>query len=178
MLIVRSHKTASIRLLQVFFNDSSIVQSSRLSKACYNSDFVLSADYTEIHFSFKDVGKTEYRITEDLESINWCFSNNGLICNTKKTVTMVIASHRAVKTARDVRIYYGDSLLEQKRSFKYLGVIIDESLSWSSHISYVASRAYPKLKLMNRILSYLDPTTLLKIYKATMLPILDCGCIL
>ena len=77
---------------------------------------MLSADYTEIHFSFKDVGKTEYRITEDLESINWYFSNNGLICNTKKTVTMVIASHRAVKTARDVRIYYGDSLLEQKRS--------------------------------------------------------------
>ena len=70
LLIVRSHKTASIRLLQVFFNDSSIVQSSRLSKACYNSAFVLSADYSEIHFSFKDVGKTEYRINEGLESIN------------------------------------------------------------------------------------------------------------
>ena len=91
---------------------------------------------------------------------------------------MVIASHRAVKTARDVRISYGDSLLEQKRSFKYLGVIVDESLSWSSHISYVVSRAYPKLKLMNRILSFLDPTTLLKIYKAPILPILDYGCIL
>ena len=91
---------------------------------------------------------------------------------------MVIASHRAVKTARDVRIYYGDSLLEQKRSFKYLGVIVDESLSWNSHISYVVSRAYPKLKLMNRILSFLDPTTLLKIYKAPILPILDYGCIL
>ena len=78
-------------------------------------------------------------------------------------MTMVIASHRAVKTAGDVRIYYGDLLLEQKRSFKYLGVIVDESLSWSSHISYVASRVYPKLKLLNRISSFLDPTTLSKI---------------
>ena len=76
---------------------------------------------------------------------------------------MVIASHRAVKTAGDVRIYYGDLLLEQKRSFKYLGVIVDESLSWSSHIFYVASRVYPKLKLLNRISSFLDPTTLSKI---------------
>ena len=109
-------------------------------------DFVLSADDTEIHFSFKDVGKTEYRIHEDLKSIKQWFSDNGLICNTKKTVTMVIASHRAVKTAGDVRIYYGDLLLEQKRSFKHLGVIVDESLPWSSHISYVASRFYPKLK--------------------------------
>ena len=139
---------------------------------------MLSADDTEIHFSFKDVGKTEYRIHEDLKSIKQWFSNNGLICNTKKKVTMVIASHRAVKTAGDVRIYYGDLLLEQKRSFKYLGVIVDESLSWSSHISYVASRVYPKLKLLNRISSFLDPTTLSKIYRATVSPILDYGCIL
>ena len=104
-------------------------------------------------------------INEDLKSINQWFSNNGLICNTKKTVTMVIASHRAVKTARDVRISYGDSLLEQKRFFnKYLCVIVDESFSWNSYISYVASRVYPKHKLLNRISSFLDPTTLLKIY--------------
>ena len=90
---------------------------------------------------------------------------------------MVIASHRAVKTARDVRIYYSDSLLEQKRSFKYLCVILVTN-RWSSHISYVASRAYPKLKLLNRISSFLDPTTLLKIYKVTILPILDYGCTL
>ena len=94
------------------------------------------------------------------------------------TVTMVIASQRVVKTARDVRISYGDSLLEQKRSLKYLGVIVDESLSWNSHLSYVASRVYPKLKFLNRISSFLGPTTLLKIYKATILPILDYGCIL
>ena len=44
-------------------------------------------------------------------------------------VAMVIASHRAVKTARDVHISYGDSLLEQKKSFKFLSVIVDESFS-------------------------------------------------
>ena len=42
-------------------------------------------------------------------------------------VTMVIASHRAVKTARDVHISYGDSLLES--SSMYLSVIVDESFS-------------------------------------------------
>ena len=71
---------------------------------------------------------------------------------------MVIASHRAVKSATDVCISYGDSLLAQKRSFKYLTVIVDETLSWNSHMSYV----YSKLKLLNRISSFLDPTTLLK----------------
>ena len=118
---------------------------NNISKGCHNSGVALFADDTEIHFISKDVGKTKYIIDKDLKSINQWFANNGLICNTKKIVTMVIASHRAVKTARDVHISYGDSLLEQKRSFKYLSVIVDESFSWNSHISYVASRVYPKL---------------------------------
>ena len=87
---------------------------------------------------------------------------------------MVIASHRAVKSVTDVHISYGDSLLEQKRSLKYLTVTVDKSLSWNSHMSYV----YPKLKLLNRISSFLDPTTLLKTYKVTILPIVDYSCIL
>ena len=148
-----------------------------ISKTCHNSDVALFADDTDIRIASKVVGEAEYRINEDLKSINQWFSNNGLLGNTKETVSTVIASHRAVKMARDVRISYGDSSLEQKRSFKYRGVIVDESLSWNSHISdisYVASRVYPKLKLLNRILSFLGSTTLLKIYKAT---ILDYGCI-
>ena len=90
---------------------------------------------------------------------------------------MVIVSHRAVKTARDVHISYGDSLLEQKRSFKYLSVIVDESFSWNSHF-LCRLQSLPQTKLLNRISSFLDPTTLLTIYKATILPILDYGCIL
>ena len=88
---------------------------------------------------------------------------------------MVIASHRAVKSATDVCISYGDSLLAQKRSFKYLTVIVDETLSWNSHMSYV----YPKLKLLNRISSFLDPTTLLKTLSLWAAPfwfLTDLGC--
>ena len=59
----------------------------------------------------------------------------------------------------------------------YLGVVIDESLSWNNHVSYIASRVYPKLKLLNRISSFLSPAILLKTYKMTILPILDYGCI-
>ena len=47
-----------------------------------------------------------------------------------------------------------------------------------TYLMPVASRAYAKLKLLNTISSFLDSTTLLKIYKATILPILDYGCIL
>ena len=90
---------------------------------------------------------------------------------------MIIASHKALKTNRDINIFYGDSILKQQRHFKYLGVVVDESLSWNNHVSYVASRVYPKLKLLSRTSSFLSPEILLKIYKTTNLPIWDYGCI-
>ena len=82
--------------------------------------------------TFESVPKSLARPSTDLMRISkvltsGSLTNNDLLGNTKETVSMVIASHRAVKTARDVRIPYGDSILEQKRSFKYLGVILDES---------------------------------------------------
>ena len=52
-------------------------------------------------------------------------------------VLLVIASHRVVKTARDSvhnDISYSNSIQEQMRSFKYLGVIVEKLLSWNCHI--------------------------------------------
>ena len=69
----------------------------------------------------------------------------------KKSEAMIIASHKALKTNRDVNIFYGDSILKQQRHFKYLSVVVDESLSWNNYVSYVASRVYPKLKLLGKI---------------------------
>ena len=77
---------------------------------------------------------------------------------------MVIASQNAPKSTRDINIFYGNSILPQQKRFKYLGVVVDESLSWSNHVSYVASRAYPKLKLLKRISSFLSPAILVGIY--------------
>ena len=95
----------------------------------------------------------------------------------KRPEAIIIASHKELKTNRDINIFYGDSILKQQRHFKYLGVVVDESLSWNNHVSYVASRVYPKLKLLSRISSFLSPEILLKIYKTTNLPIWDNGCI-
>ena len=50
----------------------------------------------------------------------------------KKSEAMIIASHKALKTNRDIKIFHGDSVLKQQRHFKFLGVVVDESLSWNN----------------------------------------------
>ena len=55
--------------------------------------------------------------------------------------------------------------------------MIYSCLNWNNHISSTAWRIYPKLKLLNRISSFLSHKILLNIYKQTVLPILCYGCI-
>ena len=45
-----------------------------------------------MHSSPKDVAMAEYKINDSLKRINQWFCDNGLICNTKTTETMMIAS--------------------------------------------------------------------------------------
>ena len=149
---------------------------SNISKACHTFTLSLYADDTTMHSSSKNIDLAVYNVNKDLKSVRHWFCRSGLIQNTKKSETVIIASHKALKTNRDINIFFGLNIKEQ-RHFKYLGVVVDESLSWNNHVSYIASRVYPKLKLFHRISSFLSPAILLKIYKMTVLLILDYGCI-
>lgn len=82
-----------------------------------------------------------------------------------------------MKNAPDLQIIMDGRLLKQCEDFKYLGVYIDNTLSWNKHITYLASRIYPKLKMLNRIAPFLSQRVLLNIHKQTILPIVDYGCI-
>ncbi|RMX59118.1 hypothetical protein pdam_00009775 [Pocillopora damicornis] len=94
-----------------------------------------------------------------------------------KSEAILIGSKHAVKNAPDLQIIMDGRLLKQCEDFKYLGVYIDNTLSWNKHITYLASRIYPKLKMLNRIAPFLSQRVLLNIYKQTILPIVDYGCI-
>ena len=71
------------------------IHSNNISKACHISTVSLYADNTKMHSN----------VIEDLRSVQHWFRRNGLICNTKKMETMVIASKNALGTTRD--IFYG-----------------------------------------------------------------------
>ena len=60
-------------------------------------------------------------------------------------------------------------------SYKYLGVYVDSTLAWKKHLSYMQKRTYPKIRVVNRLSSFLTRSVLLKVYKQTMLVIFDCG---
>ena len=67
--------------------------------------------------------------------------------------------------------------LERKNFIKYLGLLIDENLSWKTHIHSVANKISKTIGLLAR-LRHIGPTcTLLNIYQSLITPHLTYGLI-
>ena len=61
------------------------------------------------------------------------------------------------------------------QSFKYLGVIIQENLSWGEHINYICKKAYKRIGILRRIKHSFPLSTRELFVKTMVLPILEYG---
>ena len=82
---------------------------------------------------------------------------------------MLTGSKHVVKNARPLQIVLDGKPIKQSDCLKYLGICINHSLTWNKHVTYIQSRVYPKLKLLNRFSSFLSRDILLRISLQTLL---------
>ena len=64
-------------------------------------------------------------------------------------------------------------LLDRKDHIKYLGVMIDESLSWKYHISYTCSRISSNIGVISKLRHYLSIRQLKQLYYNLIYPYLS-----
>ena len=84
---------------------------------------------------------------------------NKLSINFIKTNYMIIKSNRKASGSIEVKLQNIDGssyLLDRKDHIKYLGIMIDESLSWKYHISYTCSRISSNIGVISRLRHYLS----------------------
>ena len=67
----------------------------------------------------------------------------------------------------------GTEPIERVSSIKYLGVILDEHLTFEEHISHVHNKASKKLGILYKSKDYLDRPTKILLYKSLILPHID-----
>ena len=58
---------------------------------------------------------------------------------------MVMGSKTRLRTVTDMPLYINGDVIERVHVFKYLGVILDENLTFDSHTDYIHSKASKKL---------------------------------
>jgi len=98
-------------------------------------------------------------------------TRNKLTLNTGKTVAIVF-SKRISSVEYENKLFIDLCALDYSSETKYLGMIIDESLSFKSHINYIGNKVSKSLGIMYRLSGGVSENILRNLYYAFIYPYL------
>ena len=75
-----------------------------------------------------------------------------------------------------IDVKMGGSILEEKSSFKMLGLTFSSKLDWGSYIISIGKIASKKIGALIRSMKFLSPEIALYLYKATIRPSMEYCC--
>ena len=140
-----------------------------------NSQVVQFADDTVLYGSGKSIDALEQKLNEDLCSVQNYFAENELIMNVSKgkTESIVFGTHKRLNmTSRTLNLSYNGHKISSTNKYKYLGTLLDQTLTLADHLKDVYRKTSNKLYLLNRLRSNLTHEAALQIYRAIIMPAL------
>ena len=135
----------------------------------------LYADDTVIYYPSDNAHDTENRINSDLERLCKWFHNNLLTLNISKCKFIIYDSSCKLTKFKNVPISVNDIPLSKTNSFKYLGMTIQQNLTWSEHTDNISKKVNQRLGLIRRMKYLLPFQARLTLYNILVLPLFDCS---
>ena len=121
------------------------------------------ADDTTVEGIISYGDETAYRQEVD-RLVSWCEDNN-LELNTSKTVEMIVDFRR--NQDPKVPLLIDGKAINSVDSFKFLGSLISDDLSWGANIDSIVKRAHQRLYLLRQLKKFgLSKVILLQFYRA------------
>jgi len=132
-------------LFLIYIND--------LSNACTSCDIVLFADDTNIFIRAKTKLEAFKNTNAILELVRNYMNSNKLHINIKKSCYMYFTKQKAPNdlSNTDIEIKIGNNVLKQVSEAKFLGVLIDDKLTWEPHLKQLRKKLVSCTGSLNRI---------------------------
>ena len=129
-----------------------IIYINDIPNICEIAKFILYADDANILIS----GNTIYEIEQKFEILSRNFENwinlNGLTLNVKKTNFMIFANRKIDELHFSPKIF--NWKIERKQSSRFLGVIINENLTWKDHILAIRAKMSRYVGILYKLKKY------------------------
>ena len=122
----------------------------------------------------KDPNKLEYRVNENLEKINNYYISNKLAINYDKTNYMIINTNKTIKYD-NFKIKMGGEIINEVDKYKYLGIMIDNRLSWKDHIKNNINKVKKFISVLYKFRQFLPYNILKNITEVTIKPVIFYG---
>ena len=134
---------------------------------------LLYADEAVIHYTSDDIQELKLVLQGDLTNLlAWSMANK-LSIHPVKTEVVLFGTHQKTSKVDKFELFLGERLVKQLDHYKYLGIILDAHLNFKEHVAKVFGKVSSRLGALRRIRKNLTLDAANKVYKSTILPILD-----
>ena len=133
-------------------------------------DINLFADDTVLFIAAKNLSEAVEHLNEDLHSLGNWLKFKKLKLNTSKTKYLIISSRVNVD---NICVSIDGETIDRVREIKYLGVIIDDNLTFKSHIDNVIKKIAKKFGILCRLKKDFTISSKIQLYKSIISPHLD-----
>ena len=141
-------------LFIIYFNDLPLV--SKLAS------YISYADDANIIVTANDTTELANKINTVLQSINAWVTGNGLKLNLGKTKYMIFTNRHNVE--RDLNLTLNGTKIEYTEQERFLGVILDNKLSWSAHINLLSAKLSRNAGIIYRLKGIVSQSILKTLY--------------
>ncbi len=150
----------------IYIND--IIHSSNIFS------FLMYADDTTLYCTLEDFPNNNLvnSINSELNKINIWLKINKLTLNVEKTKSMLFHKRRKVNP---IKLSINNSTIDQVPQFCFLGVLLDDTLSWNNHIAMITNKLSKINGILHRLKYIFPKNILLTIYKSLFVPYINFG---
>ena len=155
-------------LLFSIYTNNSIISNMKLK-------FQMYADDTTISFNLEDFDQkcVETEINNELERVNIWLKLTTLSLNIQKTKLVIF--HRKQNKMKDINISIDNVQIERVKTFNFLGIMLDESLTWTEHTNMVANKISSVAGVLHRLKNIFPWEILLTLYNTLILSYINYG---
>ena len=122
-------------------------------------DFHLFADDTSLFMSQENLETSESDVNAYLDNISDWLIANKLSLNTKKSYYLIV-SPKNKRVNQKVSICINNENLAEAQSAKYLGVLLDNKLSWKTHIQETTMKISKGVGILARLRHFVSKDVL------------------
>ena len=158
-------------LFNIYIND--------ITEASTKFDFIMYADHTTLTSTLENFGKLtdaaslEGELNEEILKVYCWLLSKKLTLNTAKSILMIFFKHPKVIPRLNFKI--GRNTNEQVAEFNFLGINIDQNITWKSHVTKTAIKISRVIGVLNKLKHIFPQHMLRTIYNSLIQPHLIYG---
>ena len=133
---------------------------------------ILFADDSNVFLAGKDPNDMINIMNIELEKLLTWLKANKLSLNVKKTHFMFFCPpHKKAKFSNNLTIQ--GQVIDKVNETKFLGVMVDDKLSWASHINYISKKISKGIGILCKARKFLPKSCLITLYYSFVYPYLN-----